>query len=256
MSLDGAALFARFAFPPNALGYCGPPEADTLLAGATQAEAAVEVARLAPGFEGAWPYLELLADTARTGDPLDRRVVEAYWIGNDLLTQVHTNPWGWHLVDRFRPRIGPTVDRLTALVGNGAVPNHAFHVLGVYPWVGLLRDGVGGEEPLRIVDRCRIRWARVDHLDGPDRAVVTARPLVWERGRLALGAPVAETVRVVRYGVGLGGPVTPGALVACHWDWICHELSPTQFAHLRNVTHAQLRLANQTDGAAARLDQC
>ena len=29
----GWELFARFAFPPNELGYCGPPDPSVLLAG-------------------------------------------------------------------------------------------------------------------------------------------------------------------------------------------------------------------------------
>ncbi len=31
MSVEGAAAFARFAYPPNALGYCGPADAQGTL---------------------------------------------------------------------------------------------------------------------------------------------------------------------------------------------------------------------------------
>ena len=37
---------------------------------------------LAAGFEGAYPYLELIAAANGIEDPLDTRVVDAYWIGN------------------------------------------------------------------------------------------------------------------------------------------------------------------------------
>ena len=40
------------------------------------------------GFEGAYPYLELIASENGIADPLDARVVEAYWLGNDLLEHV------------------------------------------------------------------------------------------------------------------------------------------------------------------------
>ena len=52
---SGALLFARYAYPPNALGYCGADQNRTLLeygdAGASD-QGLVELAR---SFEGAWP---------------------------------------------------------------------------------------------------------------------------------------------------------------------------------------------------------
>ena len=47
-----------------------------------------EIARRARQFDGAWAYLESIARAAGIADPLDERVVEAYWIGNDLLDRV------------------------------------------------------------------------------------------------------------------------------------------------------------------------
>src|SRR5512141_849475 len=78
---NGAILFARYAYPPNELGYCGPPDHKALLEyGSGQAfdPGLVELAR---GFAGAWPYLEFIAAQTGIRTPLDRRVVEAYWLG-------------------------------------------------------------------------------------------------------------------------------------------------------------------------------
>src|ERR1039458_5353739 len=91
---DGPLLFARYAYPPNALGYCGPGDSQSLLElGADPGSVGNDegLRRLARRFEGAWPYVELIAAANRIEDPLDLRVVEAYWIGNELL-------------DRRRPR--------------------------------------------------------------------------------------------------------------------------------------------------------
>jgi hypothetical protein len=86
---SGDVLFARYAFPPNELGYCGPADADVLLRHATSAGVpAEEISRRARLFDGAWIYLELIAAAAGIADPMDARVVEAYWIGNDLLDAV------------------------------------------------------------------------------------------------------------------------------------------------------------------------
>ena len=40
---------------------------------------------MAREFAGAWPYLELIAHGTGLDDPLDRRVVEAYWVGSPRL---------------------------------------------------------------------------------------------------------------------------------------------------------------------------
>jgi hypothetical protein len=58
--------------------------------------------RLARGFAGAWPYLELIAAASGIADPLDGRVVEAYWVGNHLLDNVRMPKFGGFLDERFR----------------------------------------------------------------------------------------------------------------------------------------------------------
>ena len=49
---------------------------------------------LARQFAGAWPYLEFIAGVSGIKDPLDRRVVEAYWLGNDLLERIDMKTFG------------------------------------------------------------------------------------------------------------------------------------------------------------------
>ena len=180
---------------------------------------------------------------APANDPLGEQVVEAYWIGNALLTEVGAGPWGNHLVDRFRPRSGLAVDKITATVGVGGVPNHAFHVFGVYPWLGLLREGLGGGEPLRVMDRCRIRWGSVLQVAG-EHATVRSRPLMWTGSALSLGNEAVETAECGAGG-GLAGRLAPGDTVALHWDWVCQRLSPIQIKWLERVTLSQLEAVNR-----------
>ncbi|PRC46594.1 hypothetical protein C6A85_89300, partial [Mycobacterium sp. ITM-2017-0098] len=79
----GHALFARYAFPPNELGYCGPPGTGTLPGGD-----AGHLADYAREFDGAWPYLSAIAHATGTPDPLDEEVVRSYWVGGPLLDRV------------------------------------------------------------------------------------------------------------------------------------------------------------------------
>ncbi len=239
---SGPTLFARFAYPPNALGYCGPEEHRTLLEYASSGVVDGDLRSLARGFDGAWPYLELIAAANEIGDPLDRRVVEAYWIGNDRLDHVPIPHLAASVESRFRGPAGRDWSQLSEVIGAAPRIQHGFHVFAVYPWVGLLRGAHGGE-PLHVLDRCRVRWGRIEAIVG-DRAVVRCRPLVWDGRTLALGPPAIESALIARDGYGLAGPLHPGEAVALHWEWVCDRLSPRQLAALRAVTASHLDLVN------------
>jgi hypothetical protein len=238
----GPRLFARFAYPPNERGYCGPADAPALLGHVATGEDEAGLRRLARDFQGAWPYLELIAGANGLTDPLDPRVVEAYWIGNDLLDRVRPAQLCRSLEDRFAGRAGRSLERLVAPAPAGASPHHAFHVFGVYPWVGLLRSG-RVDEPLAVLDRCRIRWGRVLETDG-DWAVVRSRPLVWDGRHVLLGAPRPERVRVAAAGLGLARSPGVGDWCALHWDWVCDVLGPARLAALQHYSARQLAVVN------------
>ena len=102
----GPVLFARYAYPPNALGYCGPGDPAALLGMASEGVDLAGLSQQAVQFEGAWPYLELIAGCNGIREPLDRRVVEAYWTGNELVTHVPTSAFIASLDDRFRGEPG------------------------------------------------------------------------------------------------------------------------------------------------------
>lgn len=242
-STPGPVLFARYAYAPNALGYCGPDDHATVLALAAAGGGGGELARLVPAFEGAWPYLELIAQGNGIDDPLDVRVVEAYWVGNGLLDRITPVLLGASLDDRFRRRLGVKWSGVGDAVIAGARPHHSFHVFCVYPWLGLLRSGLV-DEPLRVLDRCRIRWGTVEEVAG-DMVAVTCRLLTWNGHRLGFGPPVREWASAASAGTRLVHGLAPGQTVALHWDWVCDRLTPAQLARLQAVTTSQLEVANR-----------
>jgi hypothetical protein len=243
---SGPLLFARYAYGPNKLGYCGPDAADELFGEATSRggdERALRV--LAAQFEGAYPYLRLIADSNGLADPLDARVVEAYWLGNALLNGVRPRPLGDSLDVRFRRRL--RVDGWRWLAGKpsaGAAPVHAFHVLDVFPRLGLLRSGEA-ERVLETMDACRIRWGTVLERDG-DWLVVDAVPLAMVEGKLTVSQARPERIRGWRDGAGFVDGVDAGDKVSIHWDWACERLRPNRLAALQAWTGHQLAIANQT----------
>jgi hypothetical protein len=239
---SGPELFARYAYPPNALGYCGPSDPAALLQAASQVGQQNLLTNLARQFEGAWPYLELIAACNGLRDPLDRRVVEAYWVGNQMSLRVPATVLATSLDDRFARRAGSRFEPLAAAAIAGGVPQHSFHVFAVYPWLGLLRAGTQGP-PLVVLDRCRIRWGRVVAVRG-DLVSVTSRALDFVGSRLVLGEPRVEQVRRGLDGAGFVDDLAEGEMVSLHWDWVCDRLTPRALSWLQACTHHNLNAVN------------
>jgi hypothetical protein len=242
--VPGPILFARYALGPNWLGYCGPGDPAGLL-GAVEAGDLRAIRQRAIQFEAAYPYLELIARATGIADPLDRQVVEAYWLGSDLLWRISPRTVEDDLRRRFRPRLPREAWRwLGAKPLAGGRPVHAFHVLEVIPRAGLLRGG-RIDDLLAVVDACRIRWGRVLAVEGTT-AVVSVVPLEFVGGRLVFGPPRPERFRLGWEGLSVLHPLAAGAVVSVHWDWVCDRLDGEHLGNLIAWTRRQLALANET----------
>jgi hypothetical protein len=242
--IPGYAAFARYAFPPNELGYCGPPDASVLLRRANRAE----VAAHAREFDGAWPYLRAIADAAGVADPLDDEVVRSYWVGGPLLGRVDPA----ELLARLRHAF---TGQVTGMLGDIAVSNqvlahHSFHVFVVYPWVRFLSGDP--TTPVKVMQDCRIRWGTVDSIDG-EHAVLLARPLMFDGERLKLGDEAPETVRWSKDGASLAPPPRVGDTVSAHWDWVCATLSEAESDALKTSTQATIDLVNSSRAGYGRI---
>jgi hypothetical protein len=246
----GALLFARYAYPPNALGLCGADSPGTLLEYGDAGESDGGLAELARTFEGAWPYLTLIAEANRIEEPLDPRVVEAYWVGNELLARVPPATLARHVRERFRGRLGSAGERIPSIVAAGAVPHHCFHVFALYPWLGLLRSGIV-DEPLHVLDQCRTTPALVLSLEG-ESAEVLVEPLLWDDGSLRLGEPQRRRVRWRDGGRAFARP-QPGELVSLHWDFVCDVLTAEAAARLAAVTRRVLAAVNVEAAAPSQV---
>ena len=241
---SGSELFAHYAFAPNHLGLCGSGDWRSLLELATEQDDDRSLRRLAEAFEGAYPYLQLIALENGVADPLDRRVVEAYWLGTSLTSGVSAAALRDSLETRFGGRVTEQEWRgLCEKSLHGARAVHAFHVLDVLPHLGLRGGAVG--DLVGVMDACRIRWGCVIEVGGAS-LVVTSSHLELRDGRLVLGAPRVEEVTRWVDGRGFVDDVVPGSAVSIHWDWACDVLSPRQMTALLATTDRHLALANQT----------
>jgi len=240
-AVGGTTRFVRYAFMPNRLQYCGGDDNRTILDYAVADVREPPLDRMLRKFTGALPYLQLIARRNDIADPFDERVVEAYWIGNELLDRVEARELYDHLRERYRGELSARVmDRVAAKAPAGARPHHSFHVLDV--WRQTER---GRSEVLATIDSCRISWGTVTAVE-PGELVVERAPIELREGRLVLGAPRSERVTRMLEGSGFVGSAAVGDVVSIHWSWACEVLDPRQAATLERYTAQHLRLANQT----------
>jgi hypothetical protein len=234
----GVEMFARYAYAPNALGYCGPSLGATLRDGSVE-----EIRTAATKFSGAWPYLQVLSRMTGIADPLDHRLVESYWLGGGVGADVDASEF----IDALLAIIGPQARRYWSHLGPDLAPeaaaNHCFHVFGVYPWSRLLGKGLD-EHPMSVLDNCRITWGTVLSSDGHDIEVACQR-LILDGDVLALGEPSARRLQVWHDGYSGVPDVAVGDDVAIHWDRLCGRLWPEQIRVLADATTRQLAVTNQ-----------
>jgi hypothetical protein len=252
----GERLFARYAYAPNHLGYCGPADSAALAGLASTGHTDADVRSIASRFSGAWPYLCVLAELVGIADPLDERVVRAYWTGSSLLDEVDRPRFWRNLLDRIAAAgAGRYWTHLKPGLIAEAMPTHGFHVFGVYPWTRMLSPSVGCSRPpsalapsdpspaLQVLDSCRIRWARVITVDA-DHATVRGPHLAWDGRALHLGEEIEESVRLTEDGRAFVTDVSPGDWLAVHWDLACERLTVDELWQLRRWTDWQLAATN------------
>lgn len=242
----GLRLCSRYAFGPNSLHYCGPEKQSDMAAYVTQAHTDAGLVEIVNKFDTLWAYLVLIASQNHIQDPLDRRVVEAYWIGNKLLGNIRERAFGDHLAYALELKKKlplATFSREMNRVAHG-VPNHNFHVMNIY-----IRTGHHAiVHTLTTMDECRISWGKIKDVNGSSLLVhgkefheeylVETRPLVYINQKLCLGEPVIKKV------TSIGLPLNTGDWVSLHWGYVCAVLSMQEKKNLIHTTRIAIANAN------------
>lgn len=240
LSFSGPLRFIRYAFMPNRLRYCGGDDNSTMFEYGIERVVDPDLTGMLLKFNGALPYLKLIAAANRIPDPFDERVVDAYWIGNELLETVQVRQLYEALEQRVNKKLqGRSRDWVLSKAPAGARPHHNFHVFDVHSKVGDL------ENTLETMDQCRVSWGQVKEVSGAE-LVVERQPLTLEDGKLALGPSMPERVTRQVEGKGFVDGAEPGDWVTLHWSWVCEVIQPAQLQQLRHWTSYHIDLANQT----------
>lgn len=239
--LAGTLRFIRYGFMPNRLSYCGPiGDNRTLFDYGIANFSDAGLTPLLKRFAGALPYLQLIARANAIGDPFDTRVVEAYWLGNELLDHVEVRQLYDAMLERFGKQLqGRTRDLVLGKAPAGARPHHSFHVLDVHCRVG------ERAATLQTLDACRVGWGRVVAVESGELCV-DRQPLVLIDGKFTLGLPTQARFARQIEGRGFADEAQVGDWVSFHWGWVCEVLTERQRANLERYTRHHLAIANQT----------
>ena len=242
--MDGIVRCSRYAFGPNRLHYCGPDAAGEIRSyiGDNNSDPGLEM--LLKAFRTMFPYLRYIAAENNITDPFDEKVVEAYWIGNELLENIEKKSFYRHLLEdhKIQDKVGKKSFELIAekIIG-GALPHHSFHVIDIWKRTGHLER----EHTLESMDSCRISWGRIMEIDGP-AITVSYEPLIFEGHKLALGPAISKKIaRNLETEIDIDN-LKIGDTVSIHWDIPCEVITEKQAGALRGLTMRHIALANQT----------
>jgi hypothetical protein len=243
-TIDGVARCARYGFGPNKLHLCGPDANREVLSYIQAGASDPGLERLLTGFKTLYPYLKQIASANRIPDPFDDRVVEAYWIGNELLETISPKIFFRHLAETLglKKRYDPkSFEQLVKKLPKGARMHHSFHVLNAYQRTG--HDAVWHN--LESMDACRVSWGEVVRVDGP-KVILKRRPLALNGHQLELGEAVEYTASRQLDAAPEFDELTPGQIVTLHWHKLCEVISDRQARWLLYYTLKHAALSNQT----------
>lgn len=242
--MEGVLRCSRYSFGPNRLHYCGPDANAEIRGFIEDGKSDIGLELLLRQFKTLYPYLKYIAEENGIKDPFDKRVVEAYWLGNGLLEKIQKRKLHDFLIDNLRVK-----DRfnnkefawLREKIDMGALPHHSFHVLNIWQQKGH-SDAL---ENLIRMDECRISSGLVVSADG-SKIVVKTEPLIYVGGKFALGEPILKTlIRRLESEYDIE-QIKPGQIVSIHWSVPCEIITKKQEAILRKFTLKSIDFANLT----------
>ncbi len=246
--MDGVLRCARYSFAPNYYKYCGPDANRNIVDYLKEGVSDPGLSAYLTEFAVLYPYLKLIAQENGIADPFDSRVVEAYWVGNDLLEHVNPKSFVQHLLyeQHLKKRLPyKKLKWIVEKVPKGAKLHHSFHVFSIFTRTG--HQVV--EHTIDSMDQCRIGWGKViikSKVKSQNSKVqLKSQKLVNENRKLCFMNDIVRNVMLPVDDVFVKR-LKPSDWVTYHWGFVCERISKAQAQKLEYYTNLNLRLANET----------
>jgi len=248
--MSGPKVAALYGLIPNKLGFCGPKQ--NLLKKFILGKLSIpEIVPTLEKFEAAYAYYQLIARKNKIASPLNKRVVEAYWLGNELLDKVTTNDLQKLIISRFcRPGLLSKKETQTRarLIPDNSKPHHSFHVLVL----GSITGSVNFTDNTKLKDTCRVSWGQVVSICHPELVSVSRsrNEFGTTKNKLVVSyAPLAgkkhikfgkSTKKTINWNKEILPSVKKGDWVSFHWNYAMQVLNDDNIVNLYKYTQNTL----------------
>jgi len=231
--MSGPKIAALYGLIPNKLGLCGPRQ--KLLKRFIVGKLSIsEIIPTLEKFEAAYAYYQLIARKNKIASPFNKRVVEAYWLGNELLDKFTANDLRKLIIGSFcRPGLlsRKEAKARARLVPENSKPHHSFHVLVL----GSVTGSVDFTGKTKLKDTCRIGWGRVVQLK-KDRLIVSCAPLTGKKD-IKFGKSIKKTVN---WDKNILPSIKIGDWISLHWKYAIQKLNEENIINLHTYTQNTL----------------
>ncbi|OGZ34963.1 MAG: hypothetical protein A2174_00030 [Candidatus Portnoybacteria bacterium RBG_13_41_18] len=236
--MSGPKIAALYGLIPNELGLCGFEEDQKKLRCFIQGKLGIpDILGALKKFQAAYPYYELIAqkNKIKTG-PFNKKVVEAYWIGNELLEKITADDLRELIINKFS---GPgllskdNAGKKARLIPENSRPHHSFHVLVL----GAITGSIDFTGKTKLKDICRVGWGRVANrkaqsANRKNKLIVEYDPLVGNK-KIKFGK---TTKKEIIWDKELLPDVKIGDWVSFHWNHAIQILNENNVVNLYKYT--------------------
>lgn len=240
--MNGLRVSVAYFLPSFSLGFCGPQDktSQKVLSSFALGKSVSEksVREIFEKFEAAYQYYKLIARRNDIADPLDEKVVRAFWVGNSLLEKVSGEDLRKLILTDFcQPGLLTKAQarEKAAKVPKGALPHHSFHVLVLGAIAGCV------ELKGAMLDLCRVGWGRVAELRMQNEELrIKYKPLFLGK-EICFGR---EVERNITWDKNIVPKVKVGSWVSFHWASACEVLDKKSLKNIEDYTNRTISAIN------------
>lgn len=239
---QGIKIAAYYSYPSYSLGFCGPQDKKSrkilydYICNKPISEKSIR--NIFEKFEAAYSYYKLIAKKNNISDPLNEKVVRAFWVGNNLLDKITKKDIQKLILTEFnKPGLlnNKEAKQKALKVPIDSVPHHSFHVL----ILGAIAKRIKLEGVL--IDLCRIGWGKVIKLKiQHKKLIIKYKPLTLSK-KITLKENVEKEIKWSRK---TAPYVKVGDWVSFHWGEACEVLDKNSLKNLKFYTQKTINLVN------------
>jgi len=237
--MSGPKIAALYGLIPNRLGLCGPRQ--ELLKKFIIGELSIpQIIPVLEKFEAAYPYYQLIAQKNKIANgPFNKKVVEAYWLGNELLEKISTDDLRQLITEKFsKPGLLSKAEAIKRAkkIPENSKPHHSFHVMVL----GSITGSIDFTGKTKLKDICRVSWGRV----------IKKSKIKNQKSKLTVSCNPLTGNEIIKFGkdrkkeLNWDQDILPevkiGDWVSFHWNYAMQQLNEENIINLHKYTQNTL----------------